>query len=156
MAEDSYYTVERSKEIDAAPARVFALIADLHEWTHWSPWEDLDPDLRRSYSGAATGVGAVYAWSGNRKAGQGRMEITEATEPSTVRVDLLFEKPFRSRSNIVFTIRPQGDGTFVTWCMNGKNTLMTRLMGIFKSMDAMVGPDFEKGLARLQTVAEAA
>lgn len=154
MAED-YYTVERSSEIDAAPARVFPLIADLHEWTRWSPWEDLDPNLRRTYSGAESGVGAVYAWSGNRKAGQGRMEITEATEPSTVRVDLLFEKPFKSRSNVVFTIEPQGDGSLVTWTMNGRNTLMTRLMGIFKSMDAMVGPDFEKGLRRLKTAAEA-
>jgi uncharacterized protein YndB with AHSA1/START domain len=155
MAEDSYYTVERSTEMGAAPARVFPLIADLHEWPRWSPWEDLDPNLRRSYSGAEAGPGAVYAWSGNRKAGQGRMEITEATEPSTVRVDLLFEKPFKSRSSIVFTIEPQGDGSLVTWTMNGRNTLMTRLMGIFKSMDAMVGPDFEKGLTRLKTAAEA-
>ena len=91
MAEDTY-TVTRSTTIDAPPARVYEEIADFHNWTHWSPWEDLDPDLKRTYSGSESGKGAAYAWSGNRKAGQGRMEMTEATPPSTVRVDLAFEK----------------------------------------------------------------
>ncbi len=148
------YTVRRSTTIAAPPERVYGLVADFHRWTAWSPWEDIDPDMRRDHSGPDSGVGATYAWSGNRKAGQGRMTITEATEPSTVRIDLLFEKPFKAHNETVFDIEPDGAGSAVTWTMTGRKTLMTKLMGIVKSMDAMVGPDFEKGLARLRTAAE--
>ncbi|HZI96803.1 MAG TPA: SRPBCC family protein [Actinomycetales bacterium] len=153
MADDTY-TVERSVAIEAPPARVYEQVADFHHWTSWSPWEDVDPDLRRTYSGAESGTGAIYAWSGNRKAGQGRMEIIEATEPSTVRIDLVFEKPFKARNDTVFAIQPEGSGSRVTWSMTGKRTLATKMMGVFKSMDSFLGPDFEKGLARLKATAE--
>ena len=153
MAEDTY-TVERSETIDAPPQRVYEQIVDFHRWRGWSPWEDLDPDLRRTYSGADAGPGAVYAWSGNRKAGQGRMEITRASEPSQIDIDLVFEKPWKARNSTVFAIRPSGEGSQVTWTMTGPKTLMTRVMGIFTSMDKLVGKDFEKGLGRLKAVAE--
>jgi len=153
MADDTY-TVERSVTIDAPPARIYDEIADFHKWTSWSPWEDLDPALQRTYSGAESGVGAVYAWSGNRKAGRGRMEIADVTEPGRVQIDLVFEKPFKARNDTVFTIVPAGSGSRVTWLLTGQNTFMTKVMGIFTSMDKMVGPDFEKGLARLKTTAE--
>jgi uncharacterized protein YndB with AHSA1/START domain len=153
MADDTY-TVERSLMIDAPAARIYEQIADFHHWTSWSPWEGVDPDLRRTYSGAESGTGAVYGWSGNRKAGQGRMEITETTQPSRVQIDLVFEKPWKSRSETIFTIQPEGSGSRVTWLMTGKKTFMTRVMGIFTSMDRLLGPDFEKGLAELKTTAE--
>jgi hypothetical protein len=153
MADDTY-SVQRSVTIDAPPARIYGQIANLHKWISWSPWEDLDPELKRTYSGAEAGTGAVYRWSGNRKAGQGRMEITDATEPSRVQIDLVFEKPFKAQNDTVFTISPEGSGSRVDWSMTGKNTLVTKVMGIFKSMDKMVGPDFEKGLARLKETSE--
>jgi hypothetical protein len=153
MAGDSY-TVQRDATIDAPPSRVYEQVVDFHNWTNWSPWEDVDPHLQRTYSGAPAGVGATYAWSGNRKAGQGRMEIVDATEPSKVRIDLRFEKPFRARSDTEFTIEQVGSSSHVTWSMTGRKTLMTRVVGLFTSMDRMVGPDFEKGLARLRTTAE--
>jgi uncharacterized protein YndB with AHSA1/START domain len=153
MADDTY-TVERSATIDAPPARVYEQIADFHHWRNWSPWEKVDPELKRVYSGAEAGVGAVYGWSGNRKAGQGRMEITETAHPSRIRIDLVFEKPWKARSDIVFTIRPEGSGSHVTWTMTGRKTLMTTVMGIFTSMDKMIGPDFERGLAQLKATTE--
>jgi len=153
MAEDTY-TVERSARIDAPPARVYAQIANFRQWPKWSPWEDVDPNLQRTYSGAESGLGAVYAWSGNRKAGQGRMEITEADEPSLVRIDLVFEKPWKARNDTSFVIRPEGLGSHVTWSMTGQRTLITKAMSVFKSMDKFLGPDFEKGLARLKATAE--
>jgi uncharacterized protein YndB with AHSA1/START domain len=153
MATDTY-TVERSTTIDAPPERVYEEVADFHRWTRWSPWEDLDPKLMRSYSGAESGTGAVYAWSGNRKAGQGRMEIVEAAPPSKVAIDLRFEKPFRARNTTTITIMPAGGGSEVVWTMTGEKTLATKVMGIFTSMDKMVGPDFEKGLARLRALTE--
>ena len=153
MADDTY-SVERSVTIDAPPARIYDQIANFHNWISWSPWEGLDPELKRTYSGAESGTGAVYRWSGNRKAGQGRMEITDATEPSRVQIDLVFEKPWKARNDTLFTIQPEGSGSSVDWSMTGKNTLMTKVMGIFKSMDNLLGPDFEKGLARLKATTE--
>jgi hypothetical protein len=148
------YTVERSAAIDAPPANVYDQIANFHNWTNWSPWEGIDPELKRTYSGAESGTGALYGWSGNRKAGQGRMEITEATGPSTVQIEVVFEKPWKARNDTVFTIAPEGSGSRVTWSMTGKKTLITRAMGIFKSMDKFLGPDFESGLARMKAAAE--
>ena len=153
MADDTY-TVTRSATIDAPPARVYEQIVDFHNWTNWSPWEDLDPDLKRTYSGSESGKGAAYAWSGNRKAGEGRMEITEATEPSTVHINLAFVKPFKAQSEVAFTIAPDGTGSRVTWVIDGQKTLMTKVMGVFKSMDSMIGPDLDKGLARLKATTE--
>lgn len=148
MAEDTI-TVERSGEVGASPSHVYAAIADFHEWVHWSPWEDRDPAMDRTHSGAASGVGAVYEWKGNRQVGAGRMEITEATEPTEVVIDLQFLKPFRSRNTTTFRLTPAGDATRVTWTMVAPKTLMSRIMGVFMSMDKMVGKDFEEGLRRL-------
>jgi hypothetical protein len=153
MADDTY-TVERSAKIDAPPARIYEQIANFHNWTNWSPWEGLDPDLQRTYSGAESGTGAAYGWSGNRKAGQGQMAIVDATEPSKIQIDLVFEKPFKARNDTLFTIVPEGSGSRVTWTITGKKSLMTKAMGIFTSMDKMLGPDFEKGLAGLKATTE--
>lgn len=153
MANDTY-TVTRSAAIDAAPERIYQQIVDFHHWSSWSPWEDIDPAMTRIYSGADSGVAAVYAWSGNRKAGQGRMEIVDTTVPSLVRVDLVFEKPFKARNDLTFTIEPAPIGSKVTWTMTGRKTFATKVMGLVKSMDAMMGPDFEKGLSRLKAATE--
>ena len=146
------YEVVRTRTIDAPSAVIHDLIADFHEWTRWSPWEDLDPDLQRTFSGADRGVGAVYEWSGNRKAGQGRMEVI-GDEPLEVVVAVDFIKPFKSSSTATFVLTPAGSGTEVTWRMVGPKTLATKVMGIFKSMDSLIGPDFEKSLARLRDTA---
>lgn len=148
------YTVERTTTINAPADKVYAQIVDFHSWRNWSPWDDLDPDMQRTYSGADSGVGARYAWAGNRKAGEGSMEITDAVEPSSVQIALEFLKPFKSSSTTSFNLEPNGEATKVTWTMTGPMTMMTRVMGIFKSMDKMVGPDFEKGLTKLKGVSE--
>lgn len=149
------YTVTRTQHIAASPETVHEHLIDLRRWEAWSPWEDLDPDMRRTYGGGAWGVGAWTEWEGNRRAGKGRMEII-AADPSTIRIDLQFLKPFRSHSNTVFDLQPDGDGTLVTWSVTGANTRMTRVMGLFTSMDRMLGPDLEKGLAQLRSEVEAA
>jgi hypothetical protein len=148
------YTVERSIAIDAPQGRVYGHVADFQQWGDWSPWDELDPDMTKTFSGSETGVGAKYSWSGNRKVGQGSMEITDAMESSRVEIALEFLKPFKARNSTVFSLQSEGADTNVTWAMTGQKTFMTKVMGIFKSMDSMVGPDFERGLARLKTVAE--
>ena len=149
------YTVQRSATIGAAADRVYSHIVDFHNWGAWSPWDEMDPAMDKTYSGADAGVGARYAWSGNRKVGQGSMEITGASEPSSVEIALDFLKPFKASNTTVFSLQPAGESTTIIWTMTGRKTLLTRVMGIFKSMDSMVGPDFEKGLAKLKAVVEA-
>jgi len=148
------YTVERTTVINAPAEEVYAQIVDFHNWRNWSPWDDLDPDMKRTYSGPDSGVGAGYAWSGNRKAGEGQMKITEAVETSSVQIALDFLKPFKSSSTTTFNLRAHGEATEAIWTMTGPMTLMTRVIGVFKSMDKMVGPDFEKGLTQLKGVTE--
>jgi hypothetical protein len=149
----SSFEVSRSTSIAAPPEKIHGLINDLREWRKWSPWEDIDPNLERTYSGADAGAGARYAWKGNRKAGQGEMEITGST-PQRVDVALSFVKPFRAENDVVFAITPADDRSEVTWTMTGEQKGLAALFGKIVSMDRMVGKDFEKGLARLKMAAE--
>lgn len=148
------YTVARSATINAPAETIYEQIVDFHNWQAWSPWDHLDPDMQRTYSGPASGVGASYAWTGNRKVGEGRMKITEAAEQASVQIALDFLKPFKSSSTTTFNLQPKGESTEVTWTMTGPKTLMTRIMGIYKSMDKMIGPDLEKGLTQLKGTTE--
>ena len=149
----SSFEVHRSATVKADPADIHALINDFHEWTKWSPWEDVDPNLQRTYAGSDAGVGARYAWSGNRKAGQGSMEITSST-PEQIGVRLAFLKPWKATNDVTFALTPTGSGTEVTWTMTGDQKGMAALFGKVFNMDKLVGKDFEKGLARLKANAE--
>lgn len=149
------YHVERETKIAAAPADVFARVVDLQEWDHWSPWAALDPACEKTYTGDPGTVGSRYHWKGNRKVGEGQMTVTEVDAPNRVAIDLKFIKPFKSESVTEVVVSPDGDGSEVTWRMTGNHTWMSKIMGIFRSMDKMVGPDFEKGLSSLKKLAEA-
>lgn len=148
------YVVERSRLVNASPAVIYALVDDFREWTNWSPWEGLDPDLKRTYAGPAKGVGTSYSWTGNRKAGAGTMRITGAEPPSRIDVDLVFERPFANATRVVFLFRPEGAATRVTWQMHGENTGFAKVFSKVVSMDRLIGKDFEKGLDNLARVAE--
>ncbi len=148
------FRVSRSIDVAAPAARIHALIDDLHAWRKWSPWEDLDPQMERSYAGADSGVGAIYAWRGNGKAGEGRMEIVES-DPRHVGIDLLFAAPMKAHNRIDLTLSPvDGGETQVEWTMTGPQNFVMRLMSKFWSMEKMIAPDFEKGLSQLKAAAE--
>ena len=148
------FRIERSATIGAPPEKVYAYLNDFHRWTAWSPWEKKDPAMQRTHSGAPAGKGAVYAWDGNSEVGQGRMEIVESTEPARVQIQLDFLKPFEAHNTAEFALAPAAGGTQVTWAMHGPAPYLSKLMQVFISMDRMVGPDFEAGLAHLKRVAE--
>lgn len=148
------YVVERSLTINASPEVIYDKTSNFQNWTAWSPWQDLDPDLEQKYHGDDGTVGAGYSWRGNRKAGQGKMRITDLEAPNRVTIDVMFEKPFKSQSVTEFALTPEGDGTNVTWTMTGTHNWMSKIMGIFMSMDKMIGKDFEKGLANLKATSE--
>jgi len=110
--------------------------------------------MKREYSGAANGVGAKYHWSGNKKAGEGRMEIVEV-RPDQVTIDLHFIKPWEAHCVTRFRAVPEGQGTRLIWTMDGPNTFMGKVSGLFVNMDKMIGRDFETGLAGIAQQAEA-
>jgi uncharacterized protein YndB with AHSA1/START domain len=148
------FRIQRAAVMNAPAEKVFPLIADFHQWLNWSPWEGKDPELKRSYSGAERGQGAVYAWDGNKNVGSGRMEILEASSPSKVVIKLDFLKPFEAHNTAEFTMLPQGGATNVVWVMHGPAPFMSKVMQVFMNMDRMIGKDFEAGLANLKAASE--
>lgn len=154
MTKPDSYTVKREAVIKAPPEKIMALISDFRHWPAWSPWEKLDPNMQRTLSGAPSGKGAIYDWQGNADVGQGRMEITEFAPPARVVIKLDFIEPMESNNVTDFVLVPQGEHTKVIWTMNGPMPLMFKLVSVFRSTDAMVGRDFEKGLTQLKAAAE--
>ena len=150
------FRIARSLAIAAPPDRIYPLIADFHRWGGWSPYEELDPAMKREIGGPPSGVGATYAWAGDSQAGAGTMRITEAAPPSRVVIDLAFTEPFEANNTALFTLAPEGDGTLVTWAMEGKSSFPFKVMGLFFDADQMIGQDFETGLANLKREAEGA
>lgn len=146
--------IERTAVVNAPPEKIFPHINDFKQWTAWSPFEKLDPDMKKTYSGAERGRGAVYEWAGNSQAGQGRMEITDSVEPSRVRIKLDFIAPFEGHNVAEFKLAPQGNATAVTWTMDGPSSYIAKIMGIFVNMDTMIGSEFDSGLATLKAIAE--
>jgi len=147
------FRLQRTATITAPPDKIFPLIADFHKWTAWSPWENRDPDLKRTYSGAQSGRGAIYEWEG-KKTGTGRMEITDTSAPSKIIIKLDFFTPFEAHNTTEFTMEGRGNSTNVSWVMSGRNNFMMKLVGVFMNMDKVVGKDFETGLANMKAVAE--
>jgi len=148
------FRVERKATVKADPGKVFPCINDFHNWETWSPFEKLDPNMQKTFSGAGSGSGAVYEWKGNSKAGMGRMEILESLAPNKITIKLDFLKPFEGHNTSEFTMSPKGDSTEVTWAMFGNSPFMAKIMHVFISMDKMMGKDFETGLTNLKAVAE--
>ncbi len=147
------FIVERRILIQVPPEKVQPLIADFHRWAEWSPWEKLDPAMKRAFSGPAAGVGATYGWQGNKDVGSGRMEV-KAAALDKVRIQLDFIEPFEGHNTTDFVLAPKDGGTEVRWVMFGPAPFVTKLMGVFVSMDSMIGKDFEKGLAQLKAASE--
>lgn len=148
------FTVERSALINAAPEKVFAQINDLHLWQAWSAWERKDPNMKKTHSGAASGVGAIYAWEGNGNVGKGSMTITESVPNQKVQIKLDFISPFEGHNMADMVLQTQGNSTQVSWKMYGPMAFVPKVMGVFFDMDKMIGKDFEDSLANLKVVAE--
>jgi len=152
----SDFRVTRSTKIAAPADVVFAQVNDFHNWDAWSPWAKLDPNMKKTMEGAPSGPGAIYSWVGNDKVGEGRMTITESHPSDLVQIKLEFIKPFEGTNTAEFTLKPEGDQTAVTWSMYGKNNFIGKAFSLMMNMDKLIGGDFERGLAQMKTVAEAA
>ncbi len=147
------FHVERKVNIRATPEKIFALINDFHLWNDWTPYNK-DPAMKKTFSGSPLGVGAHYAWEGNKDVGKGEITIRSSTPPQRIEFDLHMIEPFEGHNLAAFTLAPDGDNTTVTWSLDDKHKLMVKVISLFMDMDQMIGKDFEVGLARLKTVAE--
>jgi hypothetical protein len=152
----SHYRVERSATMNAPAQVVFNQVNDFHKWDAWSPWAKLDPNMKTSFEGPPAGTGAIYNWTGNSDVGEGRMTITDSKPADSIKIKLDFIKPFAATSATVFSFKPQGNQTAVTWTMDGENNFIGKAFCLFMNMDKMVGADFEKGLGQMKAVAEKA
>jgi uncharacterized protein YndB with AHSA1/START domain len=147
------FTVQRSRQIQAPPEQLHALINDLRAFNRWNPYDKKDPAMQSSYSGPVAGPGARYAFKGNSEVGEGSLTITASTSQRVgMRLDM--SAPMEAHNDITFTLVPKAGGTEVTWAMRGDCPYIARLMGLIVDMDAMIGRDFEAGLASLQQLAE--
>ena len=150
----SDFRIERAATMKAPPAAAFAQVNDFNNWRAWSPWENVDPALKRVYEGPKAGAGASYAWVGNKDVGEGRMTITESRPGELVRIRLEFFAPMAAVNTAEFSFKPAGDGTAVTWTMTGRNNFLARAICMFVDMDKMVGGMFEQGLSQMKAVVE--
>jgi uncharacterized protein YndB with AHSA1/START domain len=148
------FQIARSIDIAAPPAKVFPLIEEFREWTKWSPYEKLDPNMKRTFGAVTRGTGAHYAWEGDKKVGAGNMDITSSKPSSEVAINLNMIKPFQANNKVTFTIAPRSGGSTVTWVMEGASPFMMRIMHLFMNIDKMVGGQFEEGLQKMKAVAE--
>lgn len=150
------FSIQRSTTVAAPPETVFGLVNDFHQWDKWSPWAKLDPAMVTTFEGEALGAGAIYTWKGNSAVGEGKMTILESRSPELVGIQLEFIAPMKATNTAEFSFKPEGAGTAVTWSMAGRNNFMGKAFGFFVDMDAMLGADFEKGLAAMKAAAESA
>lgn len=148
------FRFERKSTIKAPPEKIFAILNDFKQWGAWSPCEKKDPAMKRSFGAVTAGKGALYSWEGNKDVGKGSMEITGVEPPNKITILLKFIKPFEAQNTVNFVLTPAAGGTEVVWRMEGKSNFISKIMCLFMSMDKMVGPDFEAGLANLKSVAE--
>jgi hypothetical protein len=149
------FRISRSTTIGVAPAVAFAHVNNLRAWEAWSPFEKLDPQMTRTYEGPTSGVGAKQSWSGNNRAGQGSMIITESEADKLVRLQLDFLRPFKATNIAELTFKPVGSSTEVTWAMSGAKNFLMKAFSLIMDMDKVLGKSFEEGLASLKRVAEA-
>jgi hypothetical protein len=149
------FAISRSASMATLPAAAFAQVNDFRRWEEWSPWAKIDPAMKVTYDGPASGTGAIYHWVGNDQVGEGRMTIVDSRPGELVRIKLEFLKPFAATNQADFTFKGDAAQTTVTWSMSGKKNFIQKAFCLFMDMDKMVGADFEKGLAQMKTAAEA-
>ncbi len=148
------FAIERSVVVSAPPEAIYPRIADLHHWQTWSPYEKLDPQMKKVFNGLPGTAGASYYWSGNAKAGEGTMTVRELTPPWKITIQMDMVRPIEGQDVVEFNLEPADGGTRVTWAMRGANPFLSKIAGVFMNMDTMIGRDLEVGLASLKTQAE--
>jgi hypothetical protein len=149
------FSVQRSLIIRASAKACFDQVNEFKKWEKWSPWEDVDPAVKRIYEGPEAGVGSIYHYQGNSKLGEGRLTITESRPAELVHLKMEFLKPFKATHDTDITFKAEGDRTVIYWRMSGRNNLTAKVIHLFMNMDKLIGDNFIKGMERIKTIVEA-
>jgi uncharacterized protein YndB with AHSA1/START domain len=155
QARSSAYRIERSVTMAAPAADVYRFLEDMHQWPRWSPWDSLDPQVKRSYGGAERGKGASFFWDGNPQVGKGRLVITEAKPHAHLRYAVRFEVPLAAEMTYDFELAPAPSGTKLTWVLLGEHPFWAKLFALFVDLDKQLGGDMQRGLTDLKGLVEA-
>jgi Polyketide cyclase / dehydrase and lipid transport len=147
------YSVSRSTMINASDSTIYNNIANFNEFLKWNPWSRMEPTAKTTISGPVAQPDHLYKWVGD-ETGSGQMKIKQVETNKMVDIELKFIEPFESLADTKFEITTDGANKKVTWSMSGDNDLMGKWMGVFMSMDSMIGKDFEDGLKNLKEKAE--
>lgn len=147
------YSVSRSTIVNASDSTIYNNIANFNEFLKWNPWYKMEPTAKTTISGPVAQKDHLYEWVG-KETGSGQMKIINVQPNQMVDVELKFIEPFESLANTKFEITSNGANKKVTWSISGDNNLMGKWMGVFMSMDSMIGKDFEDGLKSLKIKSE--
>ena len=148
------YNVSRSITVNKSLPDVFLYLKFLKNQDNWSPWEEKDPNMNKTFTGKDGEVGFVSAWVGNKEVGEGEQEITGIVENIVVESQLRFLKPFKSTSDAYLKVEEVKEGTKVIWGFSGKNKFPVSIVMLFMNMDKAIGKDFEFGLNKLKGILE--
>ncbi len=148
------YHVERSMVVNGSSDLVWNEVSHFRNWERWSPWQEMEPDVKHIYEGEDGAVGSVMKWEGDKnKTGTGQMTFSAMDPNKKINYDLMFIVPFESKSNGYFTFEgAENNKTKVIWVNEGDISFAMRPMMMFMNMDKMLGGDFERGLFRIDSV----
>ncbi|MDY7395767.1 SRPBCC family protein [Aureibaculum sp. 2210JD6-5] len=148
---ENNYNVKRTRTINAPAEVVYNKVNDYKNWPEWSPWLGQDPEAKLTYGATTSGEGASYSWKGD-VVGEGNME-TLSTAKDSISQKITFISPWESTSNVYWKFNPVENGTEVTWGMKGDLDFISKAsMVLMGGMDKQIGPDYEKGLTKLDSV----
>ena len=150
----SHFSVLRSITISAPANEIFELVNNQTNWSRWSPWAKLDPEMNKFYGGELRGVGSIYKWSGNKEVGVGTSTIIESKPNEFIKFKLDFKKPMTASYISEFKFSQSGRQTIISWKMHGNKNFLTKLVSLFIDCEKVAGEQFEEGLKNLKKVSE--
>lgn len=153
----SHYLIKRDILISAKPEAIFPYLVSMKKADQWMPWKDADPEVKNTYEGPDSGLGAISRWESNGRMGFGQAEVVEVIENQRVKTKISYTKPMQFTQESEFNLTAGTEGVVMTWTASGESPFVNRLicaLGIM-NMDKYVGGEFEKGLKKLKILSEA-
>ena len=146
---------QQSVTINAPMETVWENVNSLADLDKWSPWNEKDPNMKKSMSGTDGTVGAKQSWESDKEdVGVGSQTITKLEPSHTMLTELKFMEPWESEAQSFVKLEADGSGTKATWGFESQMPYPMNLMGLFMDMEDQIGPDYKKGLNKLKALCE--
>jgi len=148
--------VAESMTMNASPSAIWEEIADFSHWNQWSPWHKLDPNMKSTITGNPGEVGHGQSWvSSDGSVGTGSQKFSEVRTNEFLKSEMHFNGDTTHAAYASFTLTPDGEGTKVTWSMDGETPFMFRGMAMVMGMNKIIAEEYKKGLTDLKKIADA-